>query len=431
MNKHHIALSPILVAAALFSAPVSAQQAAPAAFVGITSGGQISAEDRIASSDSRQHVTSAQISNENDVLTANFAFDLTIAGDISETRRNGAVFYTSSLSNFSVKASVPLNPSKKGSVVDFKTFGNDGKLTLGFNFYRSKLLATSSGESSYVIFARTCIVEAGAQWRKDVQVSSRTDIDAQISSVLGRFDSETQANQPLSASLFRAAKQTPDDGFGPFALSTCQAQGTGGIGSYTDYATKYGEKTLGKEGYAAWRQRYFDPQASLFIGAEASLGYNRFSVVDRPSLTIGVKDRVGFDLNGHVGGIFGNSGLLVLASAGYTRTYKAKDTVDVCGPPDATGKSVCINGQDGLPARNDTGYAAVSVRKVLFTNKDGEPIIGVRPSVTFVLEDHAFQFELPVYMQRSSTGGLDAGVRALYNTGSRKFGLGAFVGVPF
>ena len=41
------------------------------------------------------------------------------------------------------------------------------------------------------------------------------------------------------------------------------------------------------------------------------------------------------------------------------------------------------------------------------------------------------QFELPVYLQRSDSGGLDAGIKATYNTGKSKFAVGAFVGLPF
>lgn len=62
-----------------------------------------------------------------------------------------------------------------------------------------------------------------------------------------------------------------------------------------------------------------------------------------------------------------------------------------------------------MPAAERRGYASVNLRKVLLRN----------------------WFELPVYLQRSDDGGLDAGVRAIFNTGSDKFGLGAFIGEPF
>ena len=68
---------------------------------------------------------------------------------------------------------------------------------------------------------------------------------------------------------------------------------------------------------------------------------------------------------------------------------------------------------------------------VVLRNKDGEPTLGIRPSATYILEDKDWQFELPVYFQRSSTGGLDAGVKGIYNTGQQDFGIGAFVGLSF
>ena len=413
------------------AAPATGQTSKPPPYSGITSGGPIASPDRIASDDSRKVVTSAQIGTEDDIVSANFALDLTITSSPKRTTEDGVNFNSTGLVNVSIKGSVPLNPAAEGSQIDFKNFGENGKLTVGINVYRAKMVAPGSTLPSIGIFAKVCIDRTGKQWLESRLSGTRADDERQISEVTRRYETEISAGIPTLAALSRAASIPTAADFGAQANAACKLGGTAGIGNELDYARVYGEAAIGKGPFAAWRKRYLSPQNSFFFGAEASIGYNRFSVADRTTVTVGVKDRVGFDINGRAGWVFGDAGMVLLASGGWTRSYKAKAEVEVCGPPDLSGNTTCIKGQDGLPDKSETAYATVSLRKVLLRNKDGQPIVGIRPSVTYVVEDKDWQFELPVYLQRSDTNGLDAGVRGIYNTGSKKFGLGAFVGVPF
>ncbi len=403
-------------------APGTAYADANAGYVGITSGGAIKSEDRIASDDLRDIDASAQISSENEVLSANFSLDFSVSGQAKQSP-DGRTYSVAS-HNFSVKASIPLNSTDEGALVDFKTFGNDGQLTIGFNSYKAKFISPYSTLPDLARFAGGCIAEASQDWKGD---------PAQVDQVQVAYEKSATEVGSIEARLGRARDATKDEtdgGFGSAAFEYCRQGGTAGVGNANHYV-RFASAAIGGQAARAWRGKYFNPQGTIFWGGEVSIGYNRYSILDRPTVSVGVKDRIGFDANARVGYVFGGEGMVLMASGGYTRSYKPKDVAEVCGPPDLSGNTTCVSGQDGLPDRAETGYATVSLRKVLLRNKQGQPILGVRPSVTYVFEDKAWQFELPVYLQRSDAGGLDAGVRVIFNTGSDKFGLGAFVGVPF
>lgn len=422
-----------------FASPALAQTTAPKEvpdqvdYNGITSGGDQTATDHIKSDDLRTQALSVQLSSNDNVISAGFSYDLTLQhGSSSSNKLN------SSISVVSIKASVPLNSTKDKAPVDFKTFGNDGKLTFGFNHYETRFTLLGGALSDYPKFGRVCVTQTGDSWLESLGQKDKKEERKQIADYLAAFDKLAADGYPISAILSLLAN--PEDSAGnnlkPSAFATkaesvCKVGGTAGITSDEGYARRYGQTVLGVEGYRRWRRQHSDPQTTWFIGAEGSVGFNRFSVADRPSLTLVQADRVGFDLNLHAGLVTGDARWVILLTGGYARSYKAKPVAEVCGPPDLSGKSTCISGQDGLPDRTDTGYATLSVRKVLFTNKDGEPVVGIRPSVTYILEDNDWQFELPVYLQRSEKGGLDAGVRVIYNSGKDKASFGAFVGVPF
>ena len=419
----------------LFAGPAYGQ--ASNSYLGITSGGPIDAPDRIASDDIATVTSSAQISSADDTVSANFSLNATMVSNrkittvrVGQDERQFVSAYTT---NISVKASLPLNGASNNSLVDFKTFGNNGKLTIGFNSYHAKFISPFDTLPELSLMARGCIVEAGVQWRK----KDRANNPAEIDTVLAAYNADLQVHGAISGALDVASKTTRDDGFGPYTKKYCRVASdnvktddSAGVTNDNEYVI-FGKQAIGPERASAFRRRYFDPQTTFFWGGELSLGYNRFSVAQRSTLSVQTVDRVGFDGNARAGWILGNAGTMVTFSAGYTRSYDAKDEVDVCGPTDALGNSICIHGQDGVPDRKSTGYGSASLRLVVLSNSSGQPIVGIRPSVTYVLEDKDWQFELPVYLQRSDAGGLDAGVKAIYNTGTDKVGLGAFVGVTF
>ena len=415
-----LALVPTALATVL-AAPVHAQER-QVDFSRVTTGGETSAPEHGASNDLHTSVAKAQISSEDEIVSVNFSLDLTVQHSAAPSTG-----INSSISTVSLKASLPLNSTKDKTPVDFKTFGNDGKVTFGFNHYASKF-ARPAPIQDYDKFGRVCVDEAGKKWLAGMGPrATQAERDA-LSNYLAAYDKNAADGVPFFAIL---DLQKGGGEFAALAESTCKLGGLAGIGNENQLAEKYGRTALGDAGFSNWRKRFFDPQHTIFFGTEGSVGFNRFSVADRTSLSVIRVDRIGFDLNAHVGLVLGNAHWVFLLTGGYARNYKAQPLVDVCGPPDSSGKSLCINGQDGLPKRTDTGYATGTVRKVLLRNKNGEPLLGIRPSITYILQDKDWQFELPIYIQRNSSGGLDAGIKIIYNTGQSKAGIGAFVGVPF
>ena len=420
--------TPLALAGSLLANTASAQSdSVPAPdYVGLTSGGSINASDTIPSSGFHDTYAKAQLSNEGEQISADFAYTLNHASPPKGDQNT----VTGSFFSLSVKASIPLNGAKEGSQVDFKTFGNNGKLTVGFNYFRPTFVTAVQDYPVIVPAERRCIVLATNAW---IKKGHNTPADqSKVDQILATFDKASTGNElGVFEMLDEATGLSPaEDTVGAFVRQRCGKNSAYGIGDDSDIALIYASDTLDPATYAAWRRKH-QAEGTWYFGGEVSLGYNRFSVVDRPTLTLVNPSRVGFDANAHIGYIFPRANTMLLFEGGFTRAYTTQDTVDVCGPPDAQGRTTCINGQTGLPARMDTAYFGGSWRQVLLRNKYGQPVLGMKPSVTYIKEDKALQFALPIYFQRSESGGLDAGIKATYNTDKDKFAFGAFVGLPF
>ena len=398
-----------------------------AEYVGLTAGGSSQAEDHIQSSGYERFVPSAQVSSNGEQISLDFSLDYRVAG--GPTTSSGQV--QGNFLTVSLKGSVPVNSGKANSLVDFKTFGNNGKLTLGFNYFRPSVTSVESEYPILRVSAAYCVNTAIFGWIKENHDNAAGYQDA--------LAARERLNQALLPSgnygVFEivdvAAGKDKSPGSIGFAINVACSRANTKLTNDNSFATVFARQALSPAAYADWRKTHSRSNTTLFLGAEVSLGYNKFSIVDRPSVSQSQVDRIGFDAKGHIGAVFAGTSTLATVNFGFTRSYTAQAVVDVCGPPNLSGTSTCVNGQDGPPARKETGYVGFSVRQVLLRNKYGEPVLGIRPSATYILKDKDWQFELPFYLQRNASGGLDAGVRVVYNTGQSKAGIGAFVGVPF
>lgn len=400
--------------------------------VAALSGGAINAPERTASDDLKTEAIAFQLSTENGEVFAGFGYDLTVQHDSSQDLK------ASSVSVLSVKARVPVNSTDDNATVDFKSFGNDGTLGISFNHYSTSFKFEENGIADYNVFARQCAVQAGNDWIKGLKQADKAGGHGQVTSFLSQFDTLAGRGFPSIAifdlmttdQVVESISIRTND-FAKVAKSVCGLNGSAGITSETSYARRFGAAALGEKEYRRWRRENLDPQTTWFVGFELNAGFNRFSVIDRPSLTLIRTDRVGFDLEGHAGMVLGDGRWVFMVGGGYTRSYKAQVVKQVCGVTGPLNQDTCVEGQDGLPTRTDTGYVTISARKVLFHNKEGDPTLGIRPSVTYIVADHDWQVELPIYFQRSKAFGLDAGVRVIYNSGTDKASFGAFVGKTF
>lgn len=394
-------------------------------YIGITSGGSVTASDRIATDDLRDVTTTAQLDSDGTAVVANFSFDMQLPAKV-KFAADGQSYRVRS-GSLSIKASVPINANSADSQIDFKTFGNNGRLTINFNSYTASFDNPFDNLGEAPFYARVCVVEVGKKW-----AISHPSFDPYSNPMLAAFDAnDYSSTEGKLSEASKAAAKSPDDGFGEEAYRACGANGTRGIGADEDYATQFGALAdPSARASQTWHRLPSQNLTTFFWGGEVSLGYNRFSVIDRSTISTVGESRIGFDANGRIGVLFG-AGAVLTFSGGYTRAYSAKPSIDLCGPPDLAGNSTCVNGEDGQPEKKDTGYFTLAGRMVIDRNDQGTPTIGIRPSVTYVLEDKDFQFELPVFFQSNGSGGLDAGIRFLYNSGSKDAGVGAFVGTIF
>lgn len=379
----------------------------------------------------------AQLATSDGMVSAEFSLDYNFAAAPRTSTSADIRVVFGSFTNISVKASVPLNSAEQGSSVDFKNFGNNGRLTINFNHFSPSFAHPGDLVPYNLRFAETCLVEQAKEWTEHTQVEGGKVLtseqrQSQTAAVLGAYRAFGNADDLWDERVKAAAGADGAGGFGTVALKQCTANTGYPIQSDSDLVLKYATLTLTGHGeYQEFRNRFIKPATTGFWGGSLSVGYNRFSIVNRPAFVIDRTERVGFDLNMRAGKIWSQSGLMVAIGGGYTRTYKAKDEVEICGAPNISGVSTCIKGQDGAPERTDTAYAEISLRYVLLRDKHGNPLIGMAPRAAYIREDKAFQVTFPVFFQHSKEGGLDAGIQAIWNSDKKRVAVGAFIGVPF
>ncbi len=431
------------LATALLPAQAYGQTSDDSAGTAVTPGietaqrGPIADDLRVAGLGYEELKADAQLSTSDGMVSADFSLNYNFAGAPKTVTAGDRRVVFGSFTNVSVKASVPLNSAEQGSSVDFKNFGNNGRLTINFNHFSPSFADPVGLVPFNYRFAETCLTEQAKAWTEHPQVESGRVLtleqrQAQTAAVLGKYRALNGDPTLWDEKVSEATHVDGAGGFGAVALQQCTAGNGHPMLSDTDLVLKYAALTLTGPGeYQEFRNRYISPSRTFFWGGSVSLGYNRFSVVNRPAFAIDRTGRVGFDANMRIGQIWSQSGTMIALGGGYTRTYQAKADVEICGAPNSSGVSTCITGQDGVPARTDTGYAELSLRQVVLRDKHGRPLIGIAPRAAYILEDKAFQVTFPVFFQHSKEGGLDAGIQAIWNSDKKRVAVGAFIGVPF
>lgn len=439
-TTYHSSLAVIAVfLAAATPKPVNAQSAygpeqVPPG-VETASKGPIGDSNRIAGLGFSELTPDAQLSTADGAVSADLSLDYSFAASpVSKDTPLGSVI-TGSFSNVSIKASIPLNPDKTGSSIDFKNFGNKGKFTLNFNHFAPRF-ASPAGQGKYFFrFGEACLNEAGAAWIASPQIDNGRVLEtaerqAQVKTMLAGYRGEMAGTLLWDEAIEKSSALPKSGAFGKSAAQQCVAGAGHPLQSDTDLARRYAEAALDAQEYKVWRRSIVSVGRTVFYGGDASFGYNRFEIANRQTLLVDRIERVGFDINFHGGIIFAGSSTLVSIGVGYTRAYEPKKVIDQC-LPNLSGGCTNLKGQDGLPDRKDTAYAEIGLRKVLLRDRHGDPLVGIAPKITYIREDDAFQVSIPLYFQRSKKGGLDAGVQAIWNSDKKRVAIGAFIGVPF
>lgn len=398
------------------------------------SGGDISSSDRVVFRGYNEVITSAQISNDEDTLNANFEFNLNVGGEPTVSDHSGVDFIGGSVWNVSLKTKVPLNSSQPNDFVDFKSFGIDGSATLGINYLSISYPSSIALEPHLNSLATRCVAMAGEKWISIPGSGTRNEKEQDVTAFSQAFKN-TLASPPgpaplaWNAVLVNTATSLNTNPFSKEAKEKCHSSNlpsdnVAGIIEY--FEINFPDDPT----YLEYRKS-IPRGTATFAGLEASAGLNRFEFVQNAPFAKSNIDRVGFDINGHYGKLFNDGNTAVRMGAGYTRVFEAQDEITFCQTTTSGMDESCITGQNGRPDTKETGYVELGLRQILKRTTDGSPQIAISPSVTYIIEDKDMQFRLPLYLQRSEKGGLDIGVHAVYNAAKDEFGIGAFVGIPF
>ena len=393
--------------------------------------GPIEGVDRISGLGYDKLNTDAQLSSDDGTIVAHLSLDYSFSGKPVVTSTHEGNFVGSSFTNVSAKLAVPLNPSDKGSNLDFKTFGNQAKLTLNFNHFNATFAEPGTDYPLIYDFAATCVNEAGKTWLDDAITVAPDARLLQMSIFLREFRVAQYENLPVGAALDRAAKKVGAESFGAAALTACRPGKGLKIKNENVLGDLFAQQTLSVADYKTWRARNRGHDSIFYYGADVSVGYNRFTIANSITFIEDRVNKVGFDASFHAGLILPNWDTQVSIGGGYTRRFKSGAEVQLCSPPNLSGVTKCAKGLGSVPVASETGYVETTARKILLRRKDGTPLLAMAPSVSYIFEEKDFQAKLPVYFQRNEKGGLDAGVQAVWNNSTQNFAIGAFIGVPF
>ncbi len=405
----------------------------------ITDGGPLLDSGRSGTEGSKVVGSSFQITSDDSNISLDFAISRSRAHaprsrQITSGPNSGDYRVNTGFSRFSLKGSIPLNKDEENAVLDFKKFGNNGKISLSYSSFGSKLVAGKKRYDKTILLAAICIEKAGEMWLDNRDLISAVQKRSTIQDYLNIYYKKVREseNMPWDQGVNDALASGGSADFNAILTPKCKKSGTAGhdIGNDNDLGRIYAP-SLPRRDYNLFKNAYLNRESHSYWGADASLGYNQFDVIDQSAFRTRTEERVGFDFNAYYGKVWLGGDASVRLSGGYTRGYEPADEASVCAPPDANGQSECIAGQDGKPDRIETGYAELAGRFILARDENGKPKMGIAPKVSYKIEDKDFFFELPVYLQKNSeSGGLDAGIRIGYDTGSKKFGVGGFIGVP-
>ncbi len=439
----------VLFAAAMVATticvPAFAEQG-PDSVVSTLNGGPISAPDRIAKRGDSTFEPSAEIATEDDQVIANFALDFALAGDPKRTERNGVGYLEGTFWNGSVKASIPIGSGKQPNI-GFKNVGVDGALTFSINHYAPKFPSSESTNSYKNKMAANCAIYAGGEWIKDQ--AFRVDdnaLSSQLRSFAKHYDKQMATNPLVPWEDYLVSWEGLKQGIQPIGefqptaefqqvyeaiLAECKPGSEGSpIGDNGGIVFYFQDNFPNDPVFMEYRKAVA-PQSASFFGIEGTVGLSRFDVLDRSNFRTSDNDKVGFDINAHYGWIFNNADTSFRIGAGAARSFEPQENIQFCRTVVTTNSQECIEGQDGQPVRENTSYVEAGLRHVLSRKKDGSPSLAIAPVVSFDVKETDFQFEVPLYLQRSDKGGLDAGVRAIYSTRKDEFAFGVFVGIPF
>lgn len=223
-----------------------------------------------------------------------------------------------------------------------------------------------------------------------------------------------------------AAKSLPAFGKLQGVVNTCRVGTEGGFKTNEAVIEQYGDRSP----IDASIRAVTGNAPTYFVGGDAAFGRKSFSFLDRAAFAIQEKNRGEYSLSAF-GGVIGGNGLWSLrAGVTHSRTYDAKDEIELCQATTTVGQTQCLTGPDGAPSPTKTTALTLEGRR-LFTIPGTTSRIGVAPEFAFDPDDSEYTVEVPIYFAPDKDGKLTGGIQFTYGSKKNDLAFGVFVGVPF
>ena len=172
-----------------------------------------------------------------------------------------------------------------------------------------------------------------------------------------------------------------------------------------------------------------DNARMTFLGADASMGRDDHTYLDRTNFKLLTKPRTSWEVAIYAGWINADARFSLRGRLVYGQNFVDNDEAEICRTVSIPAGPECIKGPDGSQMRKRSGLVSVEARQLVTMND--RTTIALAPQVTYRSEDHNLGVEVPIYLAPDSKGQLSGGLKAAYNSKGDEFSIGIFVGVPF
>ena len=369
-----------------------------------------------------------QIETDGDKTNATLSLGYHRTRPVHQARNGSSFDVTSATDSFSVTVTAPLGKPGKPSVFDFDKLGDGTSVEFkGVRYWGTvHFLNNEDPQSMQQIENRKvgrCIYGESDKWatrQSDFAKAQKTNLQFR-----GELDSALAANQQQYDPALVVVTGSADAGVKGLAselLSCIGASEKPTLGSADDYIT------------AQDRQATRNLRSGIkFLGASGAVSRTNYEFVVQTPLAAADESQTAYKTQVFGGYIF-PSGKVSLSSAfAYARRYKSASEVQLCGPNGVGSQTQCFTGPLGPPTRGDAYTLSGEVRWRLPLPMISEnAAIGIAPRVSYEFKSDAALLELPIYfVPQKDKKSLNGGIRIGYDTGTKDFAIGLFVGVPF
>jgi|GEM_PF-853238 len=281
---------------------------------------------------------------------------------------------------WSIKAEVPVGGSSDlTSRSSLDALSDGSRLTLDLSLFGFKSAAANSSSPAFdrimVSARRNCEVEAA-----DEPDSTQAQIDQQVARC------RNARNEPAFAR------------------------------KYSDYSDNAINRTLFS---GIWR-----------VGAEASIGVDRFAYIDAATLGEKKKSKIQYSAALFFAYYPSDAVSAVVARGEYQRAYEAADEAIICRPVVTDPDADCVNGISGPPTEIERLNLSLEYRRV-FDSGWRRGSFATSPRATIDALSGEWEAELPIYFIPRGDSPISPGVKVAYSSEKDKVAFGLFMRSTF